>query len=66
MSGRVVVANPLDVAAADQAAAALGRDVRVTLNEIVPEGCAYVLDPTAYYDELLDETSRKLGEGERE
>ena len=61
MGARLVIANPRDVAAADQAAAALGRDVAVCLTESVAAGSAYVVDGQALYDELLIEVSRKLG-----
>ncbi len=60
MIGRVIVANPIDVAGADQAAAALGRDVRVCLTDAIDSGTLYVLDSRALYDELVDEVSRKL------
>ena len=59
--GRVIVAHPVDVAAADQAAAARGQDVKVCLTDAIPSGKLYVLDFQALHNELRDEVSRKLG-----
>jgi hypothetical protein len=62
MGSRVIVANPADVAVADQAAAALGYDAKVCLTGLVTPGNAYVLDHQALYEMLVEEASRKLGD----
>lgn len=64
MNGRLMIANPADVAAADQAAAALGRDVTVSLTELVPAGEAYVVDRHVLFGEPFDEVTRLLGDAE--
>jgi hypothetical protein len=63
MFGRVLVAHPSDVASADQAAAALGRDVAVHLNPHVPAGSVYVIDPPVIYEDLLDAMARYFDGG---
>jgi hypothetical protein len=58
MNECVVIANPEDVAAADQAAAALGGFVE--LSDAVPPGTAYVLGRGFLYDTFAEEVRRKL------
>jgi hypothetical protein len=60
MPKRVIIANPVDVAAADQAAAVLG--ALVELSHLVAAGSAYVVDHQMLYDELLEDARRKLGD----
>ncbi|MDP9226781.1 MAG: hypothetical protein M3P18_23650 [Actinomycetota bacterium] len=43
-NARLIIANPADVAAADQAAAALGPEVKVRVTSWVAPGKAYVVD----------------------
>jgi hypothetical protein len=62
VSSLVIVANPVDVAVADQAAAALGRDTQVCLTRLVIPGNAYVLDHQELYELAVEDASRKLGE----
>jgi hypothetical protein len=57
---RVIIANPIDVAAADQAAAALG--ARVELSHLVAAGSAYVVDHQMLYDDLVEDARRELGD----
>jgi hypothetical protein len=57
---RVIITNPLDVAAADQAAAALG--ALVELSELVAAGSAYVADHQMLYDDLVEDARGKLGD----
>ncbi len=60
MGSRVIVANPADVAAADQAAAALGDDTKVCLTGLVVPGNAYVLDHQELYELIVEEDGRKF------
>jgi hypothetical protein len=48
----LIIANPADVAAADQAAAALGPEVKVQVTNWVEAGEAYVIDREALSDDL--------------
>lgn len=61
---RVLVANPVDVATADQAAAALGPEVTVQLTTWAEPGEAYLIDRHVAYRDLLDEVARKLGQAD--
>ncbi len=60
---RLIIANPKDVAAADQAAAALGTTVKVQLTSWVEPGKAYVVGgEESLSDDVVDEIARKLGD----
>jgi hypothetical protein len=48
----LIIANPADVAAADQVAAALGPEVKVQVTNWVEAGEAYVIDRQALSDDL--------------
>jgi hypothetical protein len=56
------ISNPEDVAAADQAAAALGPGTKVWLTDWVESGTAYIVDPGKTHADLYEEVNRVLGE----
>lgn len=60
--GRLVISNPEDVAAADQAAAALGPGTEIWLTNWVEPGTAYIVDGNKSPADLYDEVNRALGE----
>jgi hypothetical protein len=60
--GILVISNPEDVAAADQAAAALGRGTEIWLTTWVEPGTAYVIDSEKSDADLYEEINRLFGE----